>query len=574
MTYRPNSLVDVLQWRAQHQSGQTAYRFLTDGENNEVVLSYEQLDQRARSIGALLQANIKAGDRAILLFPPGSDFIAAYLGCLYAKVLAIPSYPPHPARVEISLPILRRIAADAGAAAMMLSTSLFEVINSKNSIHKEFGNIKLIEINVDKMDYRADQWESVPIESNDKAFLQYTSGSTTTPKGVILSHSNLIHNMEQIERCFEISKEDHGVIWLPPYHDMGLIGGILQPIYSGIPVTLMPHMIFLQRPLRWLQTISRFRATVSGGPNFAYNLCIKKIKPEQKEQLDLSSWKLAFTGAEPVYHKTLEQFADYFSSCGFRREAFLPCYGLAESTLFVVGGRKGEPPKLKHLLNKGLEENQVIFSSVNTDETRTLVSNGRHHPNQTLKIVNVDTLIPCQPNEVGEIWVHGPCVGGGYWNQPAETEFTFRAHFLNDSERSFLRTGDLGFLHEGELYITGRLKNLIISDGKNHYPHDIERTVEASHPLIRSSGSAVFSISNGGTEDIIVVAELEHQLLIKSEEITTAIREAVSLYHGLHVRDIKLAKPGGIPRTTSGKIRHFLCKQNYLAGNLKEIEAL
>jgi acyl-CoA synthetase (AMP-forming)/AMP-acid ligase II len=422
------------------------------------------------------------------------------------------------------------------------------------------------------MVFRAEQWQQPEIGSNDIAFLQYTSGSTSTPKGVVLSHGNLLRNLGLIEKCFGISKEDSGVIWLPPYHDMGLIGGILQPIYSGVPFTLMPPLMFLQRPLRWLQTISRFRATISGGPNFAYDLCIKKIKPEQREQLDLSSWVVAFNGAEPVYYKTLDQFADYFAPCGFRREAFVPCYGLAESTLLVAGGPKGRSPKLQHLLDKELKQNQVIFSCEKTKDTRTLVSNGRCNSDQKVKIVNGDTLIPCQPDEIGEIWVSGPSVASGYWNKPAETEFTFNAQLSDINQGSFLRTGDLGFLHEGELYITGRLKNLIISEGKNHYPHDIERTVESSHSAIRPGGCAVFSILNAKCEDIIIVAEVEHKLFVKTEEIIKAIREAVSVNHGLPIHDIKLTKPGDIPRTTSGKIRHFLCKKNYMASSLKEIE--
>jgi acyl-CoA synthetase (AMP-forming)/AMP-acid ligase II len=572
MTHKSTSLVDILRWRAKNQPHQLAYRFLVDGEFDEVVLSYEDLDRHARSIGALLQSSIKAGDRALLLFPPGIDFIAAFFGCLYAKIIAIPVYPPHPARIEISLPIIQRIVADAGAAAVLLNISLFDAINSRNAIRAEFSNMKLLVTDNDEMDSWAEQWQQPEIRSNDISFLQYTSGSTTTPKGVMLSHSNLLHNMGLIEKCFGVSSETHAVIWLPPYHDMGLIGGILQPLYSGIPVTLMPHMMFLQRPFRWLQTISRFHATMSTGPNFAYDLCIRKIKPEQRELLDLSRWEVAFIGAEPVYHKTLDQFADYFAPCGFRREAFLPCYGLAESTLFVVGGSKDRFPLVQNFLRKGLQQNQVFISSKKTEEVRTLVSNGRCTSDQKVKIVNLDTLTSCQPNEIGEIWVSGPSVASGYWNKTAETEFTFAAQLSDNNEGSYLRSGDLGFLHEGELYITGRLKNLIISDGKNHYPNDIEKTVESSHPAIRPAGCAVFSILNAGCEDIIIVAELEHKLFVKTEEIIKAIREAVSVNHGLHIHDIKLTKPGGIPRTTSGKIRHFLCIKNYIASTLKEIE--
>jgi acyl-CoA synthetase (AMP-forming)/AMP-acid ligase II len=390
----------------------------------------------------------------------------------------------------------------------------------------------------------------------------------------MISHKNLIHNLGLIENCFRITKEDRGVIWLPPYHDMGLIGGLLQPIYSGAPFTLMSHLLFLQRPLRWLQAISRSRATISGGPNFAYQLCIKKIKPEQRQQLDLSSWKVAFNGAEPIYHKTLDEFADYFAPCGFRKEAFAPCYGLAESTLFVVGGVNNKRVMTGNFLIDGRHRISVIDTPEKTENIHRLVSCGKINHEQKIQIVNTDTFAPCAPGEIGEIWITGNSVAKGYWDKPEETEVTFGAKLANDNEKRFLRTGDLGFLHDDELYVTGRLKNLIISEGKNYYAHDIERTIEASHPAIRSSGCAVFSIQRNEHEDVIIIVESDHKVPVNEDEIYRAIRESVSLNHGLKVNDIKLTKPGGIPRTTSGKIKHFLCKQFYLEGRLKEIEAV
>ena len=383
-----------------------------------------------------------------------------------------------------------------------------------------------------------------------------------------------MHNLGLIKNCFGVSKEDHGVIWLPPYHDMGLIGGMLQPIYSGASFTLLPHLMFLQRPLRWLQAISRFKATISGGPNFAYHLCIKRIRPEQREQLDLSHWRVAFNGAEPIYHQTLDQFADYFAPCGFRKEAFAPCYGLAESTLFVVGGVKKRPSLINNFLIDGIRKNMVIDSHEENAGTQRLVSCGQVNAEQKIEIVNTETHEPCSPGEIGEIWVSGNSVANGYWNKPAETELNFNAKLSTNNEQKFLRTGDLGFLHKHELYVTGRLKNMIISEGKNHYSHDIERTVEASHTAIRSLGCAAFSIPRDEHEDVIIVVECEHKLHGMEEEIGKAIREAVSINHGLKVNAIKITKPGSIPRTTSGKIKHFLCKQYYLEGSLKEMEVL
>lgn len=574
MTHLPTSLVDILQYRAKEQPNQLAYRYLVDGEYNEVVLTYEDLDRRARSIAALLQSFTNAGDRALLIFPPGLDFIAAFFGCLYAKILAVPVYPPHPARPEKNLSIILRVADDAKPTVALLTSSLYDVIKSRKEIADEFGSIKLLATDNDNINDCADEWQQSEIKRNDLAFLQYTSGSTSSPKGVMISHGNLLHNLDLIGKCFGVSNESHAVNWLPPYHDMGLIGGILQPLYSGFPITLIPHMLFLQRPFRWLQTISRYHATISGGPNFAYDLCTKKIKPEQKELLDLSSWEVAFNGAEPVYHKTLDQFADYFSSCGFRRKAFLPCYGLAESTLMVTGVNKNSIPLVQHLMNSELAQNQVKITPEMSEDTRTLVSCGENISDQDIRIVNLETLTDCNDDEVGEIWVSGSSVACGYWNKSSETEFTFDGRLPDSKDESFLRTGDLGFLHEGELYITGRIKNLIISEGKNHYPHDIERTIEASHPAIRQTGCAVFSIYKPASEDIIVIAEIDYKFIINSEEVIRAIREAVSMHHGLHLNDIVLTNPGGIPKTTSGKIKHFLCKEYYLAGTFNEIKSV
>lgn len=575
MTHLSTSLVDVLRWRAQNQPGRLAYRFLTDGEFDEVTLTYEELDLRARSIAALLQSSAKAGDRALLLFQPGLDFIAAYFGCLYARVIAIPAHPPHAARLERMLPAIFSIVADATPGVTLLNASLLNVIQSRNEISSQFGNMKLLVTDGNEIDDLSEKWQEPEIHGNDIAFLQYTSGSTTLPRGVMVSHNNLLHNLALIEKSFGLSASSKTVFWLPPYHDMGLIGGILQSLYTGYPVTLIPHLMFLQKPFRWLQAISHFHASCSGAPNFAYDLCIRKIKPEQRELLDLSSWEVAFNGAEPIYYKTLDQFADYFAPCGFRREAFLPCYGLAEATLMVVGGPKNRAPMIKHLMRSGLEQNQVIISQTGNDETRTLVSCGQNNSNQEIRVVDIETLTVCPPDRIGEIWVNGSSVTNGYWNKPSETAFTFRANMsTNNIERSFLRTGDLGFYNEGELYITGRIKDLIICDGNNHYPHDIERTVERCHPLIRPTGCAAFSIDNSLGEQLVIIAEIDLKSDGDAEELINAIRKDVSVHHDIHVHDIKLARAGSISRTTSGKIKRYLCKANYMAGTFNEITVI
>jgi acyl-CoA synthetase (AMP-forming)/AMP-acid ligase II len=496
------------------------------------------------------------------------DFIEAYFGCLYAKLIAVPAYPPHPARLEKTLPVISGIVADAAPSVTLLNSSLFDVISSRNEISARFGNMKWLV--TDQDEFSGFPWRTTEVKGNDIAFLQYTSGSTTTPRGVMVSHSNLLHNLGLIENYFGQSCDSHAVIWLPPYHDMGLVGGILQPLYSGYPATLLPHMMFLQKPFRWLHAISRFKASTSGGPNFAFDLCVRKIKPEQRELLDLSHWEVAFNGAEQVYHKTLQQFADFFSPCGFRREAFLPCYGLAEATLMVTGGPKLRAPVLQHAVRSELEQKKLVLSPFDNDNTVTLVSCGQYRNDQDIRIVDADTKVPCAADQVGEIWVSGASVAQGYWNKPAETADTFGAHLDNNDSRSFLRTGDLGFIRDGELYITGRLKDLIIIDGSNYYPHDIERTVELSHPAIRPAGCAAFSIGSSAGEQLVIVAEIDSRTEVDTDEVTKAIRKAVAECHDLHVGDISLTRPGGIPRTTSGKIRRYLCKANFINGTLKE----
>ncbi|RDV15369.1 AMP-binding protein [Pontibacter diazotrophicus] len=571
MIVLPTSLVDILHYRATEQPDKLALRFLEDGEDEEVSITYKVLDERARTIGAILQASTKVGERALILLPAGLDFVAAYLGCLYAKVIAVPVPPPHPARLEATLAATLRIAGDAKPAVALVSSSLFEAIALQKQVKEQFRGIELLVAAADGITDDGEKWQQPEIEDNDLAFLQYTSGSTSLPKGVMVSHQNLLHNLGLIEASFGQSSASETVIWLPPYHDMGLIGGILQPLYTGNPVTLIPHLMFLQRPVRWLQAITRYQATTSGGPNFAYDLCIRKIRPAQREQLDLSTWEVAFNGAEPVCNRTLERFADFFAPCGFRREAFVPCYGLAEATLLVTGGPKARRPVMKNLEKAGLEHNMAIVSPETSSGMQTVVSCGQNLGRQTIRIVDAETLRPCLPGRVGEIWVCGPSIASGYWNKPVETASSFGARLPGSEEGPFLRTGDLGFQLDGELYITGRLKNLIIIDGKNYDAQDIERTVEACHPGIKPSGCAVFAIENAGREQVIVMAEMQVKLVTDTAEVIKAIRNAVAQQHELPVCDIRLVFPGSIPKTTSGKTRHFVCKKNYLSGTLNEI---
>jgi acyl-CoA synthetase (AMP-forming)/AMP-acid ligase II len=381
-----------------------------------------------------------------------------------------------------------------------------------------------------------------------------------------------LHNSALIHQCFEHHSESRGIIWLPPYHDMGLIGGILQPLYGGFPVTLMSPTDFLQKPFRWLQAISRYRGTTSGGPNFAYDLLVRKATPERLENLDLSSWDVAFTGAEPIRAKTLDRFAETFAPCGFRREAFYPCYGMAETTLIVSGGQKTTPPVFLHVEATALDCNRVVPVLPNCGH-RTLVGCGQVCSDQKVVIVDPESLTRCSDNQVGEVWVAGASVAQGYWNRVEESQQAFQA-YLADREGPFLRTGDLGFLHEGELFITGRLKDIIIIHGQNYYPQDIELTVEQSHPALRPNCGAAFAVEVKGEERLVVVQEVERSYLrsLNTNEVVGNIRQALAAEYQLQVYATALVKTGSIPKTSSGKIRRSACRTAFLAGTLEIVE--
>ncbi|MUL35995.1 fatty acyl-AMP ligase [Gloeocapsopsis dulcis] len=564
------SLVDLLEYRARKHPNQNACTFLQDGETEVGRLTYKDLDQQARAIAAKLQNLDTIGSRALLLYPPGLEFIAAFLGCLYAGIVAVPAYPP---RRNQNLSRLQAIVTDAQATLALTKASL--ISNLESSFVKEMELTKLRWLATDSIATNdlAGAWQKPQVTNNTLAFLQYTSGSTGTPKGVMVSHGNLLHNSALIHKCFAHTPNSQGVIWLPPYHDMGLIGGVLQPLFSGSSVTLMSPVDFLQRPYRWLQAISRYQATTSGGPNFAYDLCVRKIKPEQMADLDLSSWDVAFTGAEPVRAETLEQFAAKFAACGFRKEAFLPCYGLAEATLIVSGTQKTALPIIHRVSGTELEQNRVV-ASAGEEGTRAIVSCGQSWLNQEIAIVDPDSLTLCPANTVGEIWVSSLSIAQGYWNRPEETEQTFHAYLADRSAGPFLRTGDLGFLHNDELFITGRIKDLIIIRGQNHYPQDIELTVDKSHPALQPGCGAAFAVEVNGSERLVIIQEVKRSYLRKlnMKEIVENIRQAVAEQHGIQVYAAVIVKTGSIPKTSSGKIQRYACRSKFLTGNLDVVE--
>ncbi len=582
------TLVDILNYRAVNQPQQTAYTFLVDGETEAVKLTYGQLEQRAKAIAGYLQSVSFPQDRVLLLYPPGLDYIEAFFGCLYAGVIAIPAYTPRPNR---SLSRLQSIIKDADAKIALTTHSVFASLERQLERTPQLKELRWLTTDNLNQDL-AKNWQQPHLSSSTLAFLQYTSGSTAEPKGVKIAYHNLLHNLEAIHRCFRHSEDSRGVIWLPPYHDMGLIGGILQPLYGNFPVTLMSPLMFLQNPLRWLKAISRDRATTSGGPNFAYDLCVRKFKPEQATGLDLSSWSVAFNGAEPINYETLDKFAATFEPYGFRMDAFYPCYGMAEATLIISGGLKNAAVVTKTVQGKALEQNRVAIASPEAENTRVLVSCGNSLPDQKIVIVNPETHTICSPGEVGEIWVSGASVASGYWYQNSETERTFNARLKDSQEGSFVRTGDLGFLENGELFVTGRLKDMIIIKGRNHYPQDIEKTVQDSNSVIRPSCVASFSVNVEGEEKLIVLAEVERHYwssnrsasksngngnghkngIPDTKELIQMIRREVSKNHDLQVHATLLLKPGGIPKTSSGKIQRHVCREGFLAGTLGEMQ--
>ncbi len=565
--FGPSTLVDLVRHRADHQAEDLAFTFLVDGEEEEAHLTNAELDRKARAIAAWLQSRGLSGGKALLLYPPGLDFIAAFFGCLYAGVVAVPVYPP---RRNRSLIRIQAVANDAQAQVALTTDAVLQRVESLIGTTPDLRKLTWLTTCRVPLGVEA-QWKAPDIRSDTLAFLQYTSGSTGTPKGVMLNHGNLLHNSALIAYAFEHTRSGLGVFWLPSYHDMGLIGGILQPLFVGRPNILLSPMAFLTKPLRWLSAISRYGGTTSGGPNFAYDLCVRKISPEDRDQLDLSSWQVAFNGAEPVRPETLDRFAEYFGPCGFRREAFYPCFGLAEATLIVSGGFVKNRPVMRSFVATELGAGNAISVEPTEEGSRTLVGCGQSLPDQEIAIANPESLTREPEGTVGEIWVRGPSVAQGYWQQAGATEATFGARLADTGQGPYLRTGDLGFMQDGELFVTGRIKDLIILHGVNVYPQDIEYTVQQCHNRVRPDSGAAFTVERDGREQLVVVQEVDRRNHGELDEVFGAIRRAVSAEHEMTVDAIVLVKAGSIPKTSSGKIQRHACRQAYVAGTLEVV---
>lgn len=551
----PRTLVQSLQQRAAQTPDQVALRFLAESAEHSVVLSYRDLDQRARTIAAALQANAGLGERAVLLFPSGPDYVAAFFGCLYAGVIAVPAYPPESTRRHHQERLLS-IISDAEPRLLLTIASLSEGL-------AQIENAPPV-LSVDTLEaQQADQWVEPDLKADDIAFLQYTSGSTALPKGVQVSHGNLVANEVLIRRGFgiDLNPDDVIVSWLPLYHDMGLIGGLLQPIFSGVPCVLMSPAYFLGRPLRWLEAISEYGGTISGGPDFAYRLCSERVSESALERLDLSRWRVAYSGSEPIRLDTLERFAEKFAACGFTPNNFFASYGLAEATLFVAGGTRGHGiPALR------LDEQALAANRAEPGQGPAIMSCGTSQPNHAVLIADPHTLTELPDQCVGELWATGPSIAHGYWRNPQASAKTFVQH----AGRTWLRTGDLGFIRDGEVYITGRLKDLLIVRGHNLYPQDIEQTIEREVEVVRKGRVAAFAVNDQGLEGIGIAAEISRsvQKILPPEALIKAIRQAVAEACQQAPSVVVLLNPGALPKTSSGKVQRAACAIRHADGSL------
>lgn len=567
-----DTFVELLRAQAERRPQQVAYIALKNGEQEGGRITYGELDRRARAISTHLATLLNPGDRALLVYPyeSGIEFIAAFLGCLYAGIVAVPSHPP---RSRYSLNDLSARLETAQAQVVLSPIALGNKLRRQLSEAEPSATLSLQWVTPSKLSIaEADRWQSPPLNSETLAFLQYTSGSTGRPKGVMIDHACLLYNQKVLKQAFGHSEKSIGVGWLPLFHDMGLIGNALQALYLGTSCVLMSPFDFIQKPVRWLQAISRYGATTSGGPNFAYDLLCRQVKEEQLAELDLSHWDVAFSGAEAVKVETIDRFSDKFARCGFRRDAFYSCYGMAEATLFITGGEKTEPPLVQYVQEAALEKNQVVLASPQQKRVQALVSCGRSWLDGRVAIAHPDTLDRCAPNQIGEIWVATAGLGKGYWQQPDLTAQTFQAH-LQTGDGPFLRTGDLGFLLDGNLYITGRLHDVLVFWGLNHYPHHIEGTISACHPGF-SANCAAFAVPVAGQERLVIAQEVQrsYRRTLKAKDVASTVHWMAFQDHFVDVYALALVSPGGLPKTPSGKLQRSQCRQQFLDGTLKVID--
>ena len=565
-----SSLVTLLAGRAESQPEERAYVFLSDRGAEEAVITFRELDDAARALAARLTKVAQPGDRVILVFPPGLEFLIAFFGCLIARVIAVPMMVPR-----------RRSARDSSAGIMANCEPVVALTSPAFAVRKDlqarFLNEQILWLSVDLTQTERTAADLPNPEPEDIAFLQYTSGSTSEPKGVAVSHANLLANLEMIRVSLGNTKQSTYVNWVPLYHDMGLILNALEALYVGSLCVLMAPNAFMQRPLNWLRAIHHYRAEVGCSPNFGFDLCVSRYRADQMQDVDLSSWKVALNGAEPVHAETIKRFSVTFAGHGFNPAAAFPAYGMAEATLLIAGGRRGAGSVTRVVSRSGLQANAVHAPADQTD-VQTLVGCGRALVNERIAIVDPDSCKRLFPNQVGEVWVNGANVARLYWRNAEASKTNLTAQIAGEHDgANWLRTGDLGLLDEaGELFITGRIKDLIIIRGINHYPHDIEHTVQALHPAFRQNCGAAFSVlDDRGEEILVIVQEIERteRNRIDPIEVTGLIREGVTDQHELFARHIMLIRPGTLPKTTSGKIQRSLTRRLWLERRLDDLTA-
>jgi acyl-CoA synthetase (AMP-forming)/AMP-acid ligase II len=557
-------MAEVLRARADRSPGALAFAWLADGVEDGPRLTYADLDREARAVAVALRDAAEPGDRALLVFAPGLEFVAGFFGCLYAGLVPVPAYPPRLDRLAQGWQALAAVAADCGPRVVLAGGLAADHVAAGS------GRLPARCVVTDGLDRAAaGRWREPRTDPDAVAVLQYTSGSTAAPKGVMVTHRSLMHNQAMIRAAFRHSGPGGGVCWLPPYHDMGLIGGLIQTVYHGAWARLMSPVALLQDPFRWLAAISRHRADTSGGPNFAYDFCAQRVTPEQAATLDLSQWSVAAIGSEPVGAETMDRFAATFESCGFRYEAFCPCYGLAEATLLVTSRPKAEPPVVLPVSAAALEEGRAAPANPGEAERR-LVGCGRPWLGQEVRIVDSEACTVRPDGHIGEVWVRGESVAAGYWGHPEETEQTFRARLADSDAEPYLRTGDLGFVRDGELFVTGRIKDVIIVRGRNHYPQDIEETVQAVHPALRKGCGAAFEETRDGRPGVVVVQEVDRRGRgLDVARLVADARQAVAERHEVQLHDLRLLESGSIPKTSSGKVRRHACRLEYARGGLR-----
>jgi acyl-CoA synthetase (AMP-forming)/AMP-acid ligase II len=572
MSERYLTMRDLLNERVRQSEKDLCYTFLVGFEVRN-QWDYLSLYREAAKVGAHLRKIGSTGKRALLVYPQGPDFMAAFLACLSRNVVAVPVPAPETWNLLRTMPRLRAVAEDADAAFVLTTRKIFNMASASGNSLWDFEDTPWVV--TDELEDGDNDLGAEPIDATAPAYFQYTSGSTSSPSGVVITHQNLMHHLGALHKSCGYGG-GVTVTWMPHFHDYGLVQGLLQPLFSGDPCYFMSPLSFLKRPSHWLGAITKYGGTHSQAPNFAYEHCIRRTSPEERAGLNLSTWKAAGNAAEPINPEVLEKFIETFEPCGFQRAASAPAYGLAEATLLVSSTRLNTGPRVLELDANAVFDGRV--TPVGTGSVgRKVVSCGELVGDAKIVVVNPENLNKCRGDEIGEIWVSDPAVASGYWNQPTKSQEIFHAYLRDTGEGPWLRTGDLGFLQNGELFISGRLKDMIIIRGANYAPQDIEWVSQKCHPAVESAESVAFSLTIDGEESLGVVQELnrkDHPSNIEFEEVAAKIREQISLEFEIRAYAVALVRRNTIPKTSSGKIQRRACRAALLDGGLETLFVL